>query len=345
LDAPGRLCQVGARVDAPITCDLSSLEQHGARDDSGKEGMKLHLFRSLLRVLRIPFFTATLVPIALGAVVAYRDGAFHAGYLAWTLCGALCVQAGLHLSNDYFDHLSGVDALNQEPTPFSGGSRAIQEGALSPSQVLRMSLVFYLLGAAVGLCLGLARGWPVLALGATGLAVAIAHNIPMVGLYFLAPGLGEVATGIGFGPLIVLGTYYVQAQRWSGEALLVSAIAGALIAAVLYINEFPDLAADQAVGKKTMVVALGRKRAVRGYVALIVCAYILVLAGILAHRLPYTSALVFLSLPLALRAMRGALRFYDDIPNLLPTNAATIQLHLAVGILLILAYLCERLSV
>jgi 1,4-dihydroxy-2-naphthoate octaprenyltransferase len=257
--------------------------------------------------------------------------------------GAVCINAGFDMSNDYFDHVSGMDERNQELTPFSGGSRTIQEGILSAKQVLVRSLILYGVGTALGLFLVLTRGWWVLWLGMGGVFLAFFHNAPPFRLYNVAPGLGELAVGIGCGPITVLGSYYVQAQRLSPEALWASIPIGLLITAVLYINEFPDREADAFAGKKTIPVVLGRDRAVWGYVILVVAAYALILIGIVAGVFPPILLITLLAMPMAYRGIRGAFRFYDDTLRLIPTLATTIQVHLVTGLLMCVGYATARL--
>ena len=294
--------------------------------------------RTVIRGTRAPFFTAVIVPVLLGTAIAWREGVFHRGYFLLTLIGIISINAGLNMSNDYFDHLSGNDEINRELTPFSGGSRVIQEGILSARQVLMWSLFFYLVGILIGLYLALARGWLILGLGMVGVFLAFFHNAPPIKLYHLGPGVGELAAGIGCGPLVVLGSYYVQAQRLSYKALWASIPLGLLVTAVLYINEFPDCEADRAVGKNTLVVVMGRERAVWGYIALLVATYGVIMVGIVLGVFPYTLLLAFLTVPLAYRGIRGAVRFHGNTPKLIPTNAATIQVHLVTGLLLCLGY-------
>ena len=291
---------------------------------------------TVVRVARVPFFTAVILPALLGAIIAWREGSFHWGYFLLTLIGIVSVNAGLNMSNDYFDHLSGNDEINRELTPFSGGSRSIQDGIISPKRVLFWSTLFYLVGIIIGVYLAVTRGWLILGLGLAGVFLAVFHNAPPIRIYHLWPGAGELAAGVGCGPLVVLGSYYVQAQRLSGEAFWASVPLALLITAVLYINEFPDYGADKAVGKKTLVVVLGRERAVWGYIILVVAAYVTILVGIAVGVLPFASLLALITLPLAYRAIRGAVRYHSDTPKLIPTNAVTIQLHLATGLLLVL---------
>lgn len=305
--------------------------------------MKKASLKTLVGVIRAPFFTAVIIPALLGAIIAWQEGAFHLGYLVLTLLGIVCTNAGLNMSNDYFDHVSGNDENNQELTPFSGGSRTIQEGVLAPRQVLLGSAFFFLIAIAIGVYLALARGWGILWLGLIGIFLAVFHNAPPIKLYYLAPGVGELAAGIGCGPLVVLGSYYVQAQRFSYEALWASIPLGLIISAVLYINEFPDYEADRKVGKTTLVVALGRERAVWGYVALLAGTYAVVVAGVALNVFSYAILLALLSLPLAYQGIRGAMRFHSDTQRLIPTNALTIKIHLATGLLLCLGYALPKI--
>jgi 1,4-dihydroxy-2-naphthoate octaprenyltransferase len=294
--------------------------------------------KTIVQILRAPFFTAVIVPVLLGAMIARSEGYFHWGYFLLTLIGMIFINAGMNMGNDYFDHRSGVDEINEELTPFSGGSRSIQTGLISARRVLVWSIVCYAVGSGIGIYLAVTRGWVVLALGLIGVFLAFFHNGPPIKLYSLAPGIGELATGIGCGPLVVLGAYYVQTQRLSSTALWASIPVGLLIIAVLYINEFPDYAADKAAGKKTVPVALGRRRAVWGYIALVAGTYATIALGVVMGFFPYAALLALLTLPLAYRAVRGAIQFHSDTPKLIPTNATTIMLHLANGLLLCLGY-------
>ena len=299
--------------------------------------------KTMIKVTRAPFFASLLASVLVGTALAWHEGSFHWGYFLLTLVGIVCINAGLNMSNDYFDHLSGNDEINQELTPFSGGSRTIQEGILSAKQVLIWSLLFFLVGIVIGLYLALARGWLVLWLGMAGVFLAFFSSAPPFRLNYLGHGLGELATGIGTGPLIVLGSHYVQSQRTTYEAWWASILMGLLGAALIFINEFPDYEADRAVAKNTLVVLLGRQRAVWGYIGLLVAFYVVVVVGVALSLFPSTLLLAFLSLPLAYRGIRGVMRFHSNTPRLIPASAATIQLYLANGLLLCLGYAIEKI--
>jgi len=287
----------------------------------------------LIRALRAPFFTATVVPILLGTALAWHDGGWNWVYCLLTLAGGIAAHAGTNVLNDYFDHVYGNDEANQSPTPFSGGSRVIQEGLMSPQKVLAVAVTAYVITIAIGLVLTVLRGWPVLLIGAIGIAISFFYSFKVA---YVGHGLGELFIGLGFGPVMVLGTYYVQTQGFSWAALWASIPVALLIAGVLYINEFPDYPADGAVDKQTLVVVLGRKAAVPGYVALIMGAYFIVILGVLVELLSWFTLIALLTLPLAWKGIQGARKFHADTPQLIPTNAITIQIHLFTGLLLTL---------
>ncbi len=292
--------------------------------------------------LRAPFFTASIVPVLLGAVIAWqRMGTFHGGWFLLTLVAAMAVHAGINIANDYFDHLSGNDPINVEfVSPFTGGSRLIQEGLLSPREVLIESLFLFALGSAIGLYLTWARGPVVLVLGLIGLFSGFFYTAPPI--YLAKRGIGEFFVGLNCGFLITLGSYYVQARSLAWEPVVAAIPVACLIAAVLWINEFQDAPADHAVGKDTLVVRLGRRRAVTGYISLMVATYLsILLAAALRVISPFT-LLALLTFPLAWKAIGVARLHYDDYQRLTPANATTIQIHMLTGLLLILGYLLDK---
>ena len=292
---------------------------------------------------RAPFFTATIVPILLGSVIAWARGEpFHWGLFFLTLLGGLLLHAGANMINDYMDHLRGTDAVNVEfVRPFTGGSRMIQEGLLTPRQILTASVLCLALGSVVGLYLASVRGWVILLIGAVGIFSAVFYVTP--GFSLSAIGVGELFIGLNFGVLMTLGAYTVQTGRFSWEPVVASLPVALLIAAVLYINEFQDAAADGAVGRRHLVVRLGKRLAAQGYAALMLAVYLSLLLGVLLDGVTPWALLGLLTVPLAFKAVQVALAHYDDSQQLVPANAGTIQVHLLTGLLMIVGYLLQGL--
>lgn len=293
--------------------------------------------RAWMRVLGPPFIALTVVLTALGTAIAFSEGYFNLVLFLSVMLAAFCIHFGASCLNDYFDHLGGSDNVNVAVTPYSGGSRVIQENLLKPRTLLRASIYLFSVGAIIGVLLSILRGWPILILGMIGMFLAVGYVEPHINL--CAKGLGEIAVFLGFGPLLVYGSYYVQARRFDNTPLFAGIIMGILAASVLWINEIPDFEADISVDKKNLVVRLGKKRAARVFMALLPLAYMLIIFGLMFKLLPWRSVLVFLTLPIAYKAAGIAHKYYDDVYKLLPANALTIALIIVFGAILSISFI------
>jgi 1,4-dihydroxy-2-naphthoate octaprenyltransferase len=290
-----------------------------------------------LRALRAPFFVGTLVPAAFGAAYARYSGYPFNWDLFWlTMLGTALANAGCNLANDYFDHRSGDDLLTRA-TPFSGGSKVIQEGLLSPAQVRNASIVSLALCTAIGLYLNARTGGrTLLVVGIIGIIIAWFYTAPPL-RFGSRSGVGEVVCVLGCGPVIAFGAYFVQARTITWSGLVAGLPIGLLMGLVLFINEFQDVEADARVGKRTLVVVLGTKAASRVLSLAFAATYILVAVLVLVRILAPASLFVLATVPVAGFAALRALRFHSERPKLLPANAAIILTHLAAGVILTLA--------
>ena len=295
-----------------------------------------------LKAARAPFFTGSLAPVAVGTALAvHQAGAANWLLAALALLALVCLHAGANLANDYYDHVSGNDAINRSyAAPFTGGSRFIQEGRVRPGEVLAASLVSLGLGGAIGAYLVWAVGWPLLLLGVIGAVTGLCYSAPPLKLSYR--GLGEFCVLLDFGVLSVLGAYYVQAKAFSWGAGLAGLVVGLLMANVLWINQFQDAEADAAVGKRHWVVRLGRRKATAVHAAVFTAAYLCIVAGIGSGAFPPWAALGLLSLPLAVRASTVAITNHDRLDSLRPANVSTIAAHLATSLLMALGFAIAR---
>lgn len=295
-----------------------------------------------IRAIRAPFLTATVIPVMLGSAAAWHDKGNFFWFKFWlTLSGALLMHIATNLTNDYFDHLSGCDAANKTPTPFSGGSRVIQDGLIGPKKILYAGLLSFVLGSIIGLYLNyVSHANTILILGIIGIFLGFFYTAKPLRIGY--GSLGEIAVGVGFGPLMVMGSYYVQARNLPFKAFLISLPVGILIALVLFINEFPDYPADKAVGKKTLVVILGKERAVQLYNLLLILVYLSIIYLVVFGLLPKICLIVFLSLPLALKVFSVSRKNFDKVYELLPANASTIGLHSLIGLLLFAGLMLDK---
>ena len=289
---------------------------------------------------RLPFLTATIVPVALGAAIAWVHGMFSWSLFGITIGGACALHLGLNVANDVFDDASGADDANVTPTPFSGGSRVIQYGLVSRRTMIALAVVMYAIGIGVGVYLADTRGRWLYVIGGIGVAISLAYTGPPLRL--VSRGVGEGAVALGFGPVTTLGAYFVMTRGFSWEAFYACLPVAILIALVLYVNEIPDRAGDAAAGKRTLVVRWPKERVLAGYTVSIATAYALIVAGVAAGGMPVWTLLGLASLPMALKIRRQLGENYDRPYELMAAMQSNIGLHLFTGLLLIAGYVLER---
>ena len=294
--------------------------------------------RIWLAEMRAPFLTAAIVPVILGTCVAWATtGIFLLDVFLLTLIAGVFIHIGSNISNDYYDHQTRTDDINVDYVrPFTGGSRMIQRGWMSPREVFAEAMVFFALGGGIGLYLAYTRGIEVLILGIIGVGSGFFYTAPP--FRFVSRGYGEVFIGLNFGVLMTLGAYFVQTQVLAWEAVFPSIPVAILITAVLYINEFPDHDADRDVGKRTIVVRLGRQRAAKGYAVLMSALYLSIIIPILLNLVSWYTILGVATLPIAVLATRTAFTHYDHPLPLTPAYASTVANHLFTGLFLAWSY-------
>ena len=283
--------------------------------------------------LRAPFFTADIVPVLFGAaLVWWMVAPPNLSLVLLTMLGAILLNAGTNMINDYFDYKSGGDAINQARTPFNGGTPFLIEGILDPKKVFIAGLLCFGLGGTIGFYLAWTISWWILPIGVVGALLGYLYVAPKINL--AGRGVGEIAVGLSFGPLMVLGTYIVLTGEVNMLAFIAGLPIGFLITLVLYINQFPDMEADASVGKNHWVARLGRKKASTGYPAILAATYGIVILTILLDILPVFAILFFLTIPLSLKASKIVLENAENVRALLPAQAITVNIHLFGGLLL-----------
>jgi 1,4-dihydroxy-2-naphthoate polyprenyltransferase len=282
---------------------------------------------------RPAFLGVTLVGCLLGLATAFADDvAPDVPAALLTLAFALVAHAGINVLNDYYDALNGSDAANAERRfPYTGGSRFIQNGVLG----LRATGVFgYSLLAAVvpaGLWLAQRSAPGLLWIGLAGLAIGWAYSAPPLKL--MSRGLGEAAVACGW-LIVVLGADYVQ-RGAPAAAPLAAGLSYALhVANLLFVNQFPDVKADAAAGKRNLVVRLGPQRARWLYPAILAAACLWLLGAVLAGALPALALAALASAYPAQAAARVLLREARRPEALDPAIRATIGAALLHGAVL-----------
>ncbi len=290
-----------------------------------------------VRAVRLPFLTGSLFPVVVAAALAYlHDHTFNFLRFGLTALGVATLQCGANLINDYYDSF-GSDPLNRYFTPFSGGSRVIQDRQMSPAGVKTMAYTLFAVGLGCGLVL-IYLGYPWVALiGLMGLAAAVFYSASPMQL--MSGGLGEGLIFLAFGPLLSWGAYYVQTGRLALLGAAVSLPLAFLITAIIWINEFPDLEADVAAAKHHLVARLGLKLSRWVYACLMLAPFISLFVLMEIFHLPDLIVAGLVTLPLAWRAVRLAFRLENTDPEFAAAQALTIQTHFCIGLTLTLALL------
>ncbi|MBW2171418.1 MAG: 1,4-dihydroxy-2-naphthoate octaprenyltransferase [Deltaproteobacteria bacterium] len=284
-----------------------------------------------VKAMRLPFLTGSLVPVILAAAFSWLHGSLDLGRLVLVLIGVGSLHVAANMINDYYDD-PGSDQINLHPTPFSGGSRVIQEQLMDAKTVWAMAMGFFVLGTATGVWLVLTGRPFVAVIGLMGFLAGYLYSASPISL--MSRGLGEVTIFLAFGPLITWGTYYVMTELLTLEAFLLGIPLGLLITAVIWINQFPDLEADRDAGKRNWVVRLGRDRSRFIYALLMLGPYAVVLFWVLTQpgSWPYLAAV--LTIPIALKAIKILYAHYQTYDEIIPAQALTIQTHLVLGLVL-----------
>ena len=265
-------------------------------------------FALYLAAARPAFLSASLVAGLLGlAAAAYSGVALHGVLALATLLFALMAHAGVNVLNDYYDALNGTDACNVERIfPFTGGSRFIQNGVLSTAQTARFGFALMAGVALAGLWL-MQVSTPQLAwVGLGGLFIGWAYSAPPFRLN--SRGLGELCVAAGF-LLITVGTDFVQRGSFSIAPVYAGLSYALLVANLLYINQFPDRAADRQAGKLHWVARLTVRHARWGYVLIATLAYVWLTLCVASGKLPALALVCWLAMPLSAMAGRQLFRY------------------------------------
>ncbi len=286
-------------------------------------------------------FVASIMGVALGTAIAFgRDGVFDLVAFLATLTGVVLLQAATNMSNDTVDFLNGVDNLPPHlVSPFTGGARVLPDGQLTVGAHRRVWIALYAIGALLGLFLAVTRpnGWLLLALGVLGGALAVFYTLPPFSLQY--HGLGDVAVGVVFGPIVTLGAYAVQTGSLSWEAFLASVPLGILVAAFLFVNEMPEHETDPRGGKRTIPARVGLERSYVLYLGLVAIAIVFLVGVTALGWMPRLALLGLAALVPLIRSIRVLRAYFREYPRHMPANAGTIQAVLFLGIGLTAAYL------
>jgi 1,4-dihydroxy-2-naphthoate polyprenyltransferase len=260
------------------------MEQALNKASSGK-------LRAWYQASRAPFFVATLIPLTLAGVIAYKQGGWNTARWLVICLASFLVHMNTNLANDYFDFLSGADAGAS-----IGGSRALQDGKLTLSEIRGAMILFYLVALLCGLWIvWVTQLWWLTILMLFSFLSSLFYTAPPVRYGYL--GLGELFVGVNMGPVMVAGGAAAISGRFIPEAVWLSLPIGFMVAMILYYQSLPDIDEDRGVGKRTIASRLGQPTAIWGvrfFVTITLISIILLVIRGLLHPVALLSLLTLI---------------------------------------------------
>ena len=284
----------------------------------------------MLGPMRLPFLILTPACVAVGVGTAWwQTGNIHWGYVLLALLGALGAHISVNSFNEYFDFKSGLDSKTIR-TPFSGGSGTLQAQPGLEKAALALSWISFTITAAVGAYFVWQQGWQILPVGLLGLALMVTYT----NWWIRNPLLSLIAPGLGFGVLMVMGTHFALTGTFTWASFFASLVPTFLVSNLLLLNQFPDVEADQSIGRKHLPITIGRQAAARVYGAFLLMTYLSIIVGVILKILPPLSLIALLTAILALRVYRGVIQNPEDIPSLIPLMGMNVIINLVTPALL-----------
>lgn len=285
----------------------------------------LRRWQAWILAARVRTLTAMAAPILVGLGLALAAGRFRPLPAVATLLAGLLIQVGTNIANDYFDHLKGADTPDR-----AGGVRVTQAGLLPAESVRRGIWVTFGLALLVGTYLAAVGGWPIVIIGLASIAAGVAYTAGPVPIGYV--GLGDLFTFVFFGPVAVTGTYYLQTGAAGAPAVLAGIGVGAVVTAILVVNNLRDLPTDARAGKRTLAVRIGTHATRFEYVMLLALGAVVPMAGWAAGAWRGTAALAVAAFVIAAGPVRTVFGFRDP-RELNAALSGTAQLVGAYGLL------------
>ena len=290
------------------------------------------IFNAVIRSMRPPFLLLSISVVCLGSALAWYAGAYWSnGLFSLIMLGALAAHASVNLLNEAYDARSGLDNLTQR-TAFSGGSGSLQNTPQALKWVEALGYIMLGVVISIGLFFIYLRGWGLLPLGLLGILVVVSYTPKLT----RSPWLCLIAPGLGFGPLMVMGTYFVMMGEYSWLAFGVSLIPFFLVNNLLLLNQFPDLEADRQIGRRNLLISAGLQRGALVFRWFLLAAFLTLLLLVALEYLPLWALLGGLSLILAVPLYFKVSQYFDDLDQLQPALKWNVMLNLFMPLLLAL---------
>lgn len=290
---------------------------------------------SVIGVIRPPFLLLTPICVLLGIAVAVWEGnSIDVLDMILVLAGALSAHISVNALNEYFDFKSGLD-FRTIKTPFSGGSGTLVAQPDLVESALMIGVGTLVLTSGIGIYFLLERGWGLLPLGLAGVVIIATYTQWINHNRYLC----LIAPGVGFGPLMVIGTCYALTGTYSATAALSSLIPFFLVSNLLLLNQFPDIEADRSIGRDNFPIAIGPSGSARIYGFFALGAFAVIPAGVLAGLMPIQTLFALLTLVFAWHAWQGASgQAVERVEAFIPHMRSNVILTLSTPLILALGF-------
>ncbi len=283
-----------------------------------------------LRVVRVRFLLASVIAVSVGLAINWHlFNSIEPVSAFLTYAGVIALHASVDLLNDYWDFKRGIDTLTKR-TKMSGGTGVLPEGLLKPSSVYRAGIIFLIIGGAIGTYFIFTHGIIIAAILAFAILSIYFYSTKIVNF-----GLGEIFVSIK-GTMIVLGTFFIQTNQLSIEAALGGITVGVLSSFVLFIASFPDFNADKSKGRKTLVIAIGKKTSTKIYWVFPIVSLGTIILGVLTGLFPIISLIALIPIPLVIQAGINLAKNYEDQEKLFPSMSKTLMYSRLTGTLFVI---------
>ena len=290
---------------------------------------KLKLY---IRASRPFSLTASVIPVALGGLIALKEHNFNIKYFILSIIAIIFLQASVNLLSDHDDFINKVDTKESY-----GSSRVVVEGLLTLKEVYSSGMILLVLGCLIGLFLSYERGVVILILGIIGALCGYFYTGKPLRLKYR--GLGAPVVFLIFGPLMTLGGYYLQMQEFTMQSLLISIPTALLTTAILHANDIRDINHDKKAGIKTLSIYIGRKKAQLVYSNLIILSYVSLIILTIYKYTPDLSLICLLTVPMAIKNINKLRSSKDSSYYIAELDKESGKLQGQFGILLILSIL------
>jgi len=299
----------------------SNLQQSSKQDIEANRG-----FQVWWKMTRPHTLTASFVPVLLGTALALKNGKIHIGLFLAMLVASMLIQAATNMFNEYFDFKRGLDTAESVGI----GGTIVRDG-IKPKTVINLAFGFYLISLLLGVYICANSSWWLAIVGLVCMAVGYFYTGGPVPIAYTP--FGELLSGFFMGMLIILISFFIQTGTVDHSSILLSVPSMVLVGMIMLSNNIRDLDGDKENGRKTVAILLGKKKAIYLLAGMFTLSYLWILGLIISGIAPFWTAIVILSVPKPVKAIKGFIE--NNVPlKMAPAMIATAQTNTIFGFLL-----------